>query len=79
MSPNQRLKRLNAVKVANALNKIEGVPVSQYAIELFSKHLCSFPELSATIKMLSEHLISTNSVGYNSIYGILCGCKKHRK
>ena len=37
MSPNQRLKRLNAVKVANALNKIEGVPVSQYAIELSDK------------------------------------------
>ena len=37
MSPNQRLKRLNAVKVANTLNKIEGVPVSQYAIELSDK------------------------------------------
>lgn len=29
--------RLNAIKVADAINKIEGVPVSQYAKELSEK------------------------------------------
>ena len=29
MSPTVRTKRLNAIRVADALNKIEGVPVSE--------------------------------------------------
>ena len=31
MSPSVRTKRLNAIRVADALNKIEGVPVSENA------------------------------------------------
>ena len=31
MSPAVRTKRLNAIRVADALNKIEGVPVSENA------------------------------------------------
>ena len=37
MSPKQYQKRLNAIKVADALNKIEGAPVSDYARELSDK------------------------------------------
>ena len=37
MSPHIYNKRLNAIKVADAINKIEGVPVSQYAKELSEK------------------------------------------
>ena len=37
MSPKQYKKRMNAIKVADALNKIEGAPVSDYARELSDK------------------------------------------
>lgn len=37
MSPQDYNQRLNAIKVADAINKIEGVPVSQYAKELSEK------------------------------------------
>ena len=37
MSPQTQIKRQNAVKVADALNKIEGVPVTDFAIELSAK------------------------------------------
>lgn len=37
MSPHIYNKRLNAIKVADAINKIEGVPVSQYAKDLSEK------------------------------------------
>ena len=37
MSPKQYKKRMNAIKVADALNKIEGAPVSDYARELSYK------------------------------------------
>ena len=37
MSPYIYNKRLNAIKVADAINKIEGVPVSQYAKDLSEK------------------------------------------
>ena len=37
MSPHIYNKRLNAIKVADAINKIEGVPVSQYAKDLSKK------------------------------------------
>ncbi len=36
MSPTE-IKRKNAIKVADALNSIEGVPVSDYAKELSEK------------------------------------------
>lgn len=34
MSPQAKLKRQHAVRVADALNKIEGVPVTAYARKL---------------------------------------------
>ncbi len=37
MSPSQYQKRLTAIKVADALNKMEGAPVSNYARELSDK------------------------------------------
>lgn len=37
MSPAVKTKRLNAIKVADALNKIEGVPVSENARVLARK------------------------------------------
>lgn len=37
MSPQDYNHRLNAIKVADAINKIESVPVSQYAKELSEK------------------------------------------
>lgn len=37
MSPSVRAKRAAAVKVADALNKIEGVPVSEHARLLSNK------------------------------------------
>ena len=37
MSPIEMQKRKRAVKIADAINGIEGVPVSQYAIELSEK------------------------------------------
>lgn len=37
MSPAVKTKRLNAIRVADALNKIEGVPVSEYARMLARK------------------------------------------
>ena len=37
LSPAVRTKRLNAIRVADALNKIEGVPVSENARILASK------------------------------------------
>ena len=37
MSPKNYAKRITAIKVADKLNKIEGVPVSDYAHELSEK------------------------------------------
>ncbi len=37
MSPQLQVKRQNAVRVADALNKIEGVPVTAFARELSAK------------------------------------------
>lgn len=37
MSPTVKAKRLNAIRVADALNKIEGVPVSENARMLARK------------------------------------------
>lgn len=37
MSPQVQVKRQNAVRVADALNKIEGVPVTAFAQELSAK------------------------------------------
>jgi hypothetical protein len=37
MSPQVQIKRQNAVMVADALNKIEGVPVTDFARELSAK------------------------------------------
>lgn len=37
MSPQTQIKRQKAVKVADALNKIEGVPVTDFALELSAK------------------------------------------
>ncbi len=37
MSPKNYSKRITAIKVADTLNKIEGVPVSDYARELSDK------------------------------------------
>ena len=37
MSSQDYNKKLNAIKIADAINKIEGVPVSQYAKELSEK------------------------------------------
>lgn len=37
MSPQAQTKRQNAVMVADALNKIEGVPVTDFARELSAK------------------------------------------
>ena len=37
MSPKNYAKRITAIKVADTLNKIEGVPVSDYARELSEK------------------------------------------
>lgn len=37
MSPQTQLKRQNAVRVADTLNKIEGVPVTAFARELSLK------------------------------------------
>lgn len=37
MSPQAQVKRQNAVRVADALNKIEGVPVTAFARELSMK------------------------------------------
>ena len=34
MSPVEIQKKKRAVKIADAINEIEGVPISQYAIEL---------------------------------------------
>ena len=37
MSPKNYSKRITAIKVADTLNKIEGVPVSDFARELSAK------------------------------------------
>lgn len=37
MSPHVYLKRVSAIKLADTLNKIEGVPVSEYARSLSEK------------------------------------------
>ena len=37
MSPQVQVKRQNAVRVADALNKIEGVPITAFARELSLK------------------------------------------
>ena len=37
MSPQAEARRKNAIIVANTLNKIEGVPVTDFAIELSTK------------------------------------------
>ncbi len=37
MSPQVEMKRRTAVRVADTLNKIEGVPVTEFAKELSSK------------------------------------------
>lgn len=37
MSPKDYSKRITAIKVADTLNKIEGVPVSDFARELSDK------------------------------------------
>lgn len=37
MSPKNYSKRITAIKVADTLNKIEGVPVSDFARELSNK------------------------------------------
>lgn len=37
MSPQVYAKRISAIKLADTLNKIEGVPVSEYARQLSEK------------------------------------------
>ncbi len=37
MSPQVYAKRLSAIKLADTLNKIEGTPVSDYALQLSEK------------------------------------------
>lgn len=42
----------------------------------FFLSIYAIPALSAMNKILFEHLISNNSVDYNSICGMVCGRKK---
>ena len=53
-------KRYQAVKLADAINAIEGVPVSQYAIDL--SHMWADGNLSG------EQMISALLARYKSIY-----------
>lgn len=71
------LMLLDSIKAYIIVEIFSLSPEPQYALGLFYEHLWAFSALSATNKILFNHLVPTYSIHSKSICGMLCGRKKH--